>query len=132
VLFDPRTDPQAAAEAKVRSAIRDFAQFGDDVMARRLEKALGRPTRPGAAPKWGETLSRRNMFEAMREKIAAQPKPNVAAAAKAVAAREPGAVTAQAVRQEWIKIAQEQGFGSGKELARRVWEEARARGEPPA
>ena len=132
VLFDPRTDRGAAAEAKVRSAIRDYTELGDDVMARRLEKALKRPTKPGVKPKWGEKLSPENMERLMSEEIVAQPRPNVSTAAKAVVAREPDAVTDGAVRQEWNKIAKERGFKSGAERARRIWQEARARDEPSA
>lgn len=131
VLFDPWIDLQVQAEAKVRSAIRDYVELGDDVMARRLEKDLERPTKPGAEPKWGKTLNPGFVFEAMKAAIIAQPAPNVSAAAEAVATLEPGAVTANAVRHVWNEIAQKQGL-KGKELAHRVWQDARTRDEPPA
>jgi hypothetical protein len=133
VLFDPWTDPREAAEAQVRSAIRDYAELGDKVMARRLEKALARPTKPGVKRKWGEVLSRQYMFEAMRKAIVDQPKPNVMAAARTVAAQEKSEeVTAGALRHAWNELAKEWGLKSGAEMARRVWQDARGPGGPSA
>jgi hypothetical protein len=132
VLLEGDPDLRSVVEALVRAAARLSAELvDDDKMARRLVDAIERKTTPGADPKWGRKLSLQNMVRLMTEEIAGQLKPNAAAAARAVAAREPEAVTAEAVRQAWMKHAIEQGL-SGAELAQRVWEEARGRAGQPS
>jgi hypothetical protein len=128
-LLDWRADAHLTAAALARAAIRLYGMLGEDVIAQRLEDAIERKSHPGAALTWGRERSQHQFFVELVAELTGQAKPNVAAAARALAAREPWrsqGVTAEAIRQRWVVVAKFNGI-SGTELVRLALEEARGR-----
>jgi hypothetical protein len=129
VLLDWRADAHQVAEALTRAATHLYGMLGEDVIAHRLEDAIERKSRPGTGLIWGRERSQHQLVVEMIAELASQAKPNVAAAARALAAREPWrnqGVTAEAIRQRWVVVAKFNGI-SGTELVRLALEEARPR-----
>jgi hypothetical protein len=128
-LLDWRADAHQVAEALARAAACLYGMLGENVIAQRLEEAIERKSHPGAALIWGRERFQHQLFVEMVAELAGQAKPSVAAAARALAAREPWRsqdVTAEAIRQRWVVVAKFNGI-SGTELVRRALEEARGR-----
>jgi hypothetical protein len=134
VLLAWGADAHQVAEALARAGARLYGMIGEGGRAGRIEDALEPKRASAKEPIWAKERSPSVLAEAMAEGITRQARPNVAAAARAVAAQEPyrtEGVSAEAVRREWIKMAKLHG-ATGTELAFRVWQDARGRNAPPS
>ena len=134
VLLAWGADARQVAEALIRTGARLYAMIGENEIAGRIEDAIERKTTPGKEPIWTKERSQSGFVETMAKEITHQTRPNVAAAARAVAAQEPyraEGITAEAIRHEWIKMAKLNG-ATGTELAFQVWQDARGRTKPPS
>ena len=132
ILLDWRADAHMVSKALAQAAARLYAMIGEGVLAGRLEDVIERRVVSDKELIWGEEQTQRPLVGAMAEEIARQAKPIVAAAARAVAAREAyrtRGMTAEVIRREWIAVAKLNG-ATGAELAFRVWQHARGRNAP--
>jgi hypothetical protein len=132
VLLAWGADAHQVAEALARAGARLYAMIGEGDRAGRIEDALAPTQIPEKEPIWTQERSPSALDKAMLEAITRQARPNVAAAARAVAALAPyrgEGVSAQTIRREWIKTARLNGV-TGAELAFRVWQDARGRTKP--
>jgi hypothetical protein len=133
VLLAWGADARQVAEALARAGARLYAMIGEEDRAGRIEDALAPTQVPEKEPIWTQGRSPGALDAAMVEAITRQTRPNVAAAARAVAAQTPyrtDGVGAQTIRREWIKTARRSGV-TGAELAFRVWQDARGRTKSP-
>jgi hypothetical protein len=133
VLLAWGADAHQVAEALVRAGARLYAMIGEAGRAGRIEDALAPTSVAEKEPVWTQEPPPRAL-EALAAAIARQTRPNVAAAARVVAAQAPyqaEGVSAEAIRRTWIKLAKRNGI-TGTELAFRVWQEAQRRTKPPS
>jgi hypothetical protein len=131
VLLAWGADAHQVAEALARAGARLYAMIGEEDRAGRIENALEPERAPRKEPVWTQEGSPSALEEAMVEAIVRQGRPNVAAAARAVATQAPyraDGVSAQTIRREWIKTAKRNGV-TGAALAFRVWQDARGRNQ---
>ena len=134
VLLAWGADAHQVAEALTRAGARLYAMIGEAGRAGRIEDALAPTPVAEKEPVWTQEPPPRALEAAMAAAIARQTRPNVAAAARAVAAQAPyqaEGVSAEAIRRAWIKLAKRNGT-TGTELAFRVWQEAQGRTKPPS
>ena len=132
VLLAWGADARQVAEALARAGARLFAMIGEAGRAGRIENALEPERAPEKEPVRTQERSPSASDAAMAEAIVRQARPNVAAAARAVAAQAPyraEGVSAEALRRDWIKAAKRNG-ATGVELAFRVWQDARGQNTP--
>lgn len=132
VLLAWGADAHQVAEALARAGARLYVMIGENGRAGWIEDALELKRAPEKEPIWTQGHSPSALGKAMMQAIARQARPNVAAAARVVAAAAPcraDGVRAQTIRREWIKTAKLNGV-TGAELAFRVWQDARDRTKP--